>query len=128
LPLPQRRQGRIHHPPRARGPHEPLLRPNAGIADDVFLAAIRDIKKDEEITFDYSTISADDWKMGRRCGAPCCRGVVGNYRDLPESLKAKYDKFTPAWIKALCGAVARSCRAAIAGFRRALFFFLMPSV
>ncbi len=73
--------------------------PNAGIVRDVFLAAMRDIKKDEEITFDYSVITADDWELECRCGAPSCRKIIGNYADLPDALKKKYEPYTPDWIK-----------------------------
>jgi uncharacterized protein len=88
-------------------PREPEARtnhscdPNTGLLDDIYLVARRDIGKDEEITFDYSTTVVDDWHMECQCGAPCCRGFIGKYRDLPESVKAKYDKLTPAWIKGL---------------------------
>ncbi len=88
-------------------PREPEVRtnhscdPNVGLVDEVSLAAMRPIKKDEEITFDYSTTTVDDWHMACRCGAPCCRGWIGRYRDLPAEVKAKYEKFTPAWIKVL---------------------------
>lgn len=75
--------------------------PNAGIVRDVFLAAMRDIKKDEEITFDYSTITADNWTLECRCGSPRCRKIIGNYADLPDELKKKYEKYTPDWIKAM---------------------------
>lgn len=77
--------------------------PNAGIVRDVFLAAMRDIRKNEEITFDYSTITADNWNLECRCGSPSCRKIIGNYKDLPDELKRKYDKYTPGWIKDLCG-------------------------
>ena len=75
--------------------------PNAGIVRDFFMAAMRDIKKDEEITFDYSTITADNWKLECGCGSTLCRKIIGNYIDLPDKLKRKYDKYTPDWIKAL---------------------------
>lgn len=73
--------------------------PNAGIVRDVLLTAMRDIAKDEEITFDYSMITADGWKIECRCGSPCCRKIVGDYRDLPEAIKKKYASYTPEWIK-----------------------------
>jgi SET domain-containing protein len=75
--------------------------PNAGIFRDALLAAMRDIKKGEEITFDYSTITADNWTLECGCGSPLCRKIIGNYADLPDELKRKYDKYTPDWIKAL---------------------------
>lgn len=88
-------------------PREPEARtnhscdPNTGLVDDIVLVAMRAIEKDEEITFDYSTTVVDDWHMECQCGAPCCRGYIGKYRDLPDGVKAKYDGFTPDWIKRL---------------------------
>lgn len=93
------------------GPHkyiiarEPAVRtnhscePNAGIIKDVFLVAIRDIKAGEEVTFDYSTIIADDWVMECRCGTSSCRRIIGKYTDLPEGIREKYERYTPGWIK-----------------------------
>jgi SET domain-containing protein len=73
--------------------------PNAGIVNDVILVAMRDIQKDEEITFDYSIIIADDWVLECLCGSPLCRKTIGKYRDLPSEIKEKYRDFTPDWIK-----------------------------
>jgi hypothetical protein len=75
--------------------------PNAGIRRDVLLVAMRDIKKDEEITFDYSMITADGWTLECLCGSPSCRKIVGNYKDLPDELKRKYAMYTPDWIKTI---------------------------
>lgn len=74
--------------------------PNAGISQDVFLIAMRDIKENEEITFDYSIVTADNWELECMCGSPFCRQVIGNYKDLPDELKQKYERYTPDWIKA----------------------------
>jgi len=73
--------------------------PNAGIIKDVFLVAMRNIKKDEEVTFDYSITIVDNWNLQCMCGSPLCRQVIGKYRDLPDGLKKKYEKYTPEWIK-----------------------------
>jgi SET domain-containing protein len=73
--------------------------PNAGIVHDVCLIAMRDIPKDEEITFDYSVIIADDWVLECRCGSPLCRKIIGKYRDLPSEIKEKYGDYSPEWIK-----------------------------
>jgi SET domain-containing protein len=73
--------------------------PNAGIVNDVCLVAMRDIQKDEEITFDYSVIIADDWALECRCGSPLCRKIIGKYRDLPAEIKEKYRDYSPDWIK-----------------------------
>lgn len=73
--------------------------PNAGIMNDVFLVAMRDIKKDEEVTFDYSMIIADEWVLECRCGTASCRKTIGKYKDLSQDIKTKYEKYTPEWIK-----------------------------
>lgn len=73
--------------------------PNAGIMRDVLLVAMRDIEKDEEITFDYSMITNDGWTLECICRSPLCRKIIGNYEDLSDELKRKYDKYTPDWIK-----------------------------
>ncbi|MEI7492586.1 MAG: SET domain-containing protein-lysine N-methyltransferase [Bacteroidota bacterium] len=73
--------------------------PNAGIVEDVKLIAMRDIQKDEEVTFDYSIIINDDWVLDCLCSSPLCRKTIGKYRDLPQEIKDKYRDYTPEWIK-----------------------------
>ena len=75
--------------------------PNAGIVRDVLLVAMRDIKRDDEITFDYSMITAEGWTLDCMCGSPSCRGTIGNYRDLPPDIKKRYEGYTPDWINRL---------------------------
>lgn len=51
--------------------------PNSGIqikGKKVVLLAIKDIKQNEEITWDYSTtMDEDDWEMDCQCGCLKCR-------------------------------------------------------
>jgi SET domain-containing protein len=75
--------------------------PNAGIKDTVFLAAMRDIKKDEEVSFDYSTIIDDEWTLDCLCGTPSCRAKIGKFKYLSNELKQKYNDYTPDWLKKL---------------------------
>ena len=89
----------IARDPAARTNHS--CDPNAGIVRNVFLVAMRNIAKNEEVTFDYSIITVDNWKLECKCGSPSCRKIIGNYRDLPNELKRKYDKYTPDWIKTI---------------------------
>ncbi len=58
----------------------------------LFVKAIQEIKKGEEILIDYSTISASDdiWEMKCNCGAKECRGVVKQFKKLPKKIKGKY--------------------------------------
>lgn len=65
--------------------------PNAGVAGDRYLMALRDIAVAEEIQFDYSTtMSENHWTMDCRCGRPRCRRQIRDFHFLPPSLQAYY--------------------------------------
>ena len=71
--------------------------PNSGLHinnNQVALIAIKDIKKDEEITWDYSTTMFDDnWIMKCACDSANCRGVIKEFKFLPAELKQRYMAF-----------------------------------
>jgi hypothetical protein len=65
--------------------------PNAGIADDRVLIALREIVPGEEIRFDYSTAMREDhWTMECRCGEYLCRRVVLDFHHLPPITQNRY--------------------------------------
>ncbi len=65
--------------------------PNAGVVDDTVVIALRDIAPGEEITFDYSTTMSEQFEtMQCLCGRPNCRQVIGDFHDLPHTLKDRY--------------------------------------
>lgn len=68
--------------------------PNAGVmidASGVRLIAIRDIEKNEEITWDYSTtMDEDDWELDCRCGSDLCRKKIRDFKYLDRHLQRKY--------------------------------------
>lgn len=65
--------------------------PNAGIMANRRLVAIRPIRPNDEICFDYSTTMAENfWTMKCCCGAPFCRGVVRDFKELPPELRRRY--------------------------------------
>lgn len=65
--------------------------PNAGLRDLVSGYALRPIARGEEILYDYSTtMSEGRWTMQCRCGEPSCRGVIGDFHDLPSELQRRY--------------------------------------
>jgi len=69
--------------------------PNAGIRKECELFALRDIRKGEEITFDYSTtvgIESGWWHMDCHCKSASCRKRIGNILTLPDSVLANYQK------------------------------------
>lgn len=80
-------------------------RPNSRIwkhKGELYLSALQDIKSGEEITFDYSTVLADDdfWTMNCNCGERNCRKIIKQFRLLPKALKIKYrrQKVVPDYI------------------------------
>ena len=68
--------------------------PNTGIRltpKGTIIVALRDIAVHEELTYDYSTYLDNPYESMRcLCGAPGCRGVVGNFNDLPAGLRQRY--------------------------------------
>lgn len=62
--------------------------------------AMRNIKKGEELCFDYSINSVDDWWMRCYCGSRNCRKIVkGNFFILPLNLQKKYLEYIDDWFK-----------------------------
>lgn len=65
--------------------------PNAGLKGTRTLIAIKEIAEGEEIRFDYSTnMDEDFWTMPCACKELECRGLVGDFRLLPEHVRARY--------------------------------------
>ena len=67
--------------------------PNTGIRKISEIVALRDIKKGEEITYDYSsTISPTVWEMECKCGTEKCRKVLGDVLSIPKEQLDTYKK------------------------------------
>lgn len=68
--------------------------PNAGNPDPYSLIAMRDIKTDEQITYDYATTDTNDiferGEMGCCCGAANCRRIITGDDWLIPELQEKY--------------------------------------
>lgn len=71
--------------------------PNCGMKSIIQVVAMRDIKKDEEITVDYDTLE-DDWEMVCNCGSKNCRKTIKGYKYLPELIKEKYEGYVAEWM------------------------------
>ena len=63
--------------------------PNSGFKG-LTLFAIKDIKKEDEINYDYSSM----WFEGMECncGSPNCRHYIGSFLTLSDQTKSKYKK------------------------------------
>jgi hypothetical protein len=73
--------------------------PNVGRRGLRTMVAMTAIKKDEEITLDYSTTEEDPhWRMRCHCHHDHCRGTIRAIQFLPEKLFKKYREFLPPFL------------------------------
>ena len=62
--------------------------------------AMKNIKKDEEITSDYSINGVDPWEIKCNCGSKNCRKIiVGDFRKLNPKIQKKYYPYLEDWYK-----------------------------
>lgn len=80
--------------------------PSAGIVGQIFLVAMRDIKKGEEITFDYAMCVAGNgiveggvYKMECFCGAKNCRKLITGEDWKNKKLQKKYKGYFSTYIQ-----------------------------
>ncbi len=69
--------------------------PNGAFRKDTELVAIKNIKKGQEITYDYSTtvgpnITSKMWTMPCNCKSKICRIEIGNVLTVPKNILRKY--------------------------------------
>lgn len=85
--------------------------PNAFIKGKNELVALKNIKQNEEIKYDYSTTMNDNkeklkedgsvvWTCKCKCGEPNCRKIIDQFRELPKEIKEFYlkNKIAPDFI------------------------------
>ena len=67
--------------------------PNAGMRKTSEIFALRDIRRGEQITYDYSmTVAPTVWKMDCQCGSQNCRKTLGDVLSIPSDRIAEYKK------------------------------------
>ena len=73
--------------------------PNCGVKGLFEFVAMRDVEADEELTYDYEmTENHPEWSMLCICGKPTCRTVIGQYRNMPQSVRENYKGYISAWL------------------------------
>lgn len=73
--------------------------PNCGIKRLFDVVAMRDIKKGEQITWDYEMTEKSDWfRMKCKCGSPLCRKVIGHFKNMPQSVRKRYKGYISKWL------------------------------
>lgn len=73
--------------------------PNLGMKGTVTFVALRDIKKDEELTFDYSISEDSEWSMQCFCPEDSCRNVIRGIKYLPEPVFNRYLPYIPRYFQ-----------------------------
>ncbi len=79
--------------------------PNAGFVEQCFMSAIRDIKKGEEIVYDYAFVmwSSDEslvhFEMECKCGSSSCRRRVTENDWKIKEIQEKYGKYFQPFIR-----------------------------
>jgi hypothetical protein len=70
--------------------------PNSGLLfqdKGIFLIAIKNIYKEDEITWDYSTtMDENDWEMDCLCKSKRCRKRIKDFKHLPPIIQHEYIK------------------------------------
>lgn len=73
--------------------------PNVGINGEITFVAIRNIKKDEELTVDYAFIDNEDYSFECTCGADNCRGTISGFDWKIKELQDKYYDYFAQYLK-----------------------------
>jgi len=65
--------------------------PNCALTAQLELFALRDIRKNEELFWDYSTSMLErHWTMQCACGSMHCRKLIADFDLLPEAVQTNY--------------------------------------
>lgn len=74
--------------------------PNSGIKNSVKIVAMKNIRRGEEVTFDYSTSESENgWYLICHCENENCRRIIRSYKFLSAELKLKYRDFISEYLK-----------------------------
>ena len=65
--------------------------PNCGVNSRLEFFTLENIRKNEELCWDYSTSMLErHWIMNCNCGCPGCRHIISDFDLLPDTLQEKY--------------------------------------
>ena len=72
--------------------------PNCGIKNLFSIVAMKDIKKEEELTWDYDMSEDSDWTLDCQCLNPSCRKKIGAFKNLPRDVRSTYRGYISDWL------------------------------
>jgi hypothetical protein len=67
--------------------------PNLGLQGQIVFVALRDIKANEELTFDYAMTDDEDYEMQCKCGTETCRLIITGSDWKKPQIQRKYDGY-----------------------------------
>ncbi len=73
--------------------------PNAGIKGSLRFVAMRDIRKNEEITFDYAMSESSDYRFDCKCGKKTCRKIITGDDWKLKNIQNKYKGYFSVYLK-----------------------------
>ena len=73
--------------------------PNCGLRGEITFVAMREIQKDEEVTFDYAFLDNESYKFECHCGALKCRHVITGYDWKIKRLQEEYYPYFAAYLR-----------------------------
>lgn len=75
-------------------------RPDYVLARKVLLGlvAMKDIKKGQELVWDYDMTEDSDWRMECLCETPSCRKVIGSFSLVPDTVRQAYKGYISDWL------------------------------
>jgi uncharacterized protein len=74
--------------------------PNSGIKDSVKIVAMKNIRRGEEVTYDYSTSESENgWYLICHCKNKNCRRIIRSYEFLSAEVKLRYRDFISEHLK-----------------------------
>lgn len=72
--------------------------PNCAIKGLFSIVTMRDIKKGEELLWDYDMTEDSDWRMECLCNTPSCRKVIGAFGSIPAEKRGAYKEWASDWL------------------------------
>jgi len=74
---------------------------NVGFGESGQVVAMRQNKKNEEVTIDYSITegTAKKWKLKCHCGSKNCRGIISSIQHLPQVIFDQQKKYIPKFLR-----------------------------
>jgi SET domain-containing protein len=73
--------------------------PNVGRRGIFWFVAMKKIKKNEEIVFDYAMSEDGPWEMRCNCKSKKCRKIIRGVQYLPKEIFMKYFSYLPCYLQ-----------------------------